>query len=188
MSIDLGYNSLLVERTGVKADVPDNKIAKLMYYLKCIRSLLPGFFDEEKYKNCFDCHKYDSISFTERHHIIDLAILFNPQILIEKHIIIVTDNEQLLNGANNEFYKITDKRIGLHVNSEILIGGKTITVMEVMVCTQYWLNNNYFWPIEEDIKYRIEDQRRTKICCYICCACCIICLIIIFIILYAALR
>ena len=48
MSIDLGYNSLLIERTGHKADVPDNKIAKLMYYLKCIRSLLPGFFDEEK--------------------------------------------------------------------------------------------------------------------------------------------
>ena len=188
MSIDLGYNSLLIERTGVKADVPDNKIAKLMYYLKCIRSLLPGFFDEEKYKNCFDYNKYDSISFTEKDYIIELALLFNPEILIKKQIIIVTDNEKLLNGTTNAFYKITDKRIGLHVNSEILIGGKIITVIEIMVCTQYWLNDNYFEPIEKDIEYRIEDQRRTKICCFICCACCIICLIIIFIILYVALR
>ena len=153
MSIDLGYNSLLIERTGHKADVPDNKIAKLMYYLKCIRSLLPGFFDEEKYKNCFDYHKYDSISFTERHDIIDLALLFNPQILIKKQIIIVTDNEKLLNGMNNEFYKITDKRIGLHVNSEIFIGGKTINVMKVMVCKEYWLNKNYFQPFEPLIKW-----------------------------------
>ncbi len=78
--MDLGYNTLLVERTGHKVDDPDDNYALLMYYLDCVHSLLPSFFEDSKYKNCFDYNNYDSIKYEDKCSIIELAELFNPKI------------------------------------------------------------------------------------------------------------
>ena len=39
MSLTMGYESLDVKMQGTKADIPDNDLAKLMYYLQmCFRN------------------------------------------------------------------------------------------------------------------------------------------------------
>ena len=49
MSVDLNYNSLHIRNYGTTCDVPDNDLAKLMYYLDCVDSLIPNIIDSEKY-------------------------------------------------------------------------------------------------------------------------------------------
>ena len=40
MSAFLGINHFSVERTGVSVDVPNNNLARLMYYLSCIFNVI----------------------------------------------------------------------------------------------------------------------------------------------------
>ena len=58
----------------------------------------------------------------------------------------------------NDFLKITDERIGVHVNEEIMIGGRTVKVLHIMVCKNEWLNKYYNIPISE-----ITNQRNRRI-------------------------
>ena len=46
----------------------------------------------------------------------------------------------------NQFYQITDERIGMVVNNEFLIGGRTVKVLKVMACNLNWLKKYYFTP------------------------------------------
>ena len=41
--------------------------------------------------------------------------------------------DPLPNGADNQFYEITNERIGIHINNQIVIGGRTVRVMKFMV-------------------------------------------------------
>ena len=50
-------------------------------------------------------------------------------------------------GFNNQFYQITDKRIGIRANSQVFIGGKSVTVVKVMVCKNTWLQQFYYEPL-----------------------------------------
>ena len=47
----------------------------------------------------------------------------------------------------NDFLKITDERIGVHVNQEIMIGGRSVKVLHIMVCKNNWLDKYYNIPI-----------------------------------------
>ena len=55
MSATLGINKLSVERTGVEVQVPNNNLARLMYYLSCIFNVIQ-YNENNKlsdYKNYF---------------------------------------------------------------------------------------------------------------------------------------
>ena len=69
----------------------------------------------------------------------------NPKIFIDAGIFIL-DPVLVPDDSDNEFYQITDERIGIHVNSEIVIGGRTVKVLKVMACNLDWLNTFYFEP------------------------------------------
>ena len=47
-----------------------------------------------------------------------------------------------------EFYQITDDRIGVHVNSEVVIGGKVVKVLKILACTEDWICRNYINPAQ----------------------------------------
>ena len=40
MSATLGINKLLVEKIGTKVQLPNNDLARLMYYLNCVFSVI----------------------------------------------------------------------------------------------------------------------------------------------------
>ena len=46
--------------------------------------------------------------------------------------IFILDSRLLISGFDNEFYQITDERIGIHVNEEVMIGGRVVRVLKVM--------------------------------------------------------
>ena len=45
MSINLDFNSLNVEKIGRTVNVPNNDLARLMYYLNCVASVIQ--YDED---------------------------------------------------------------------------------------------------------------------------------------------
>ena len=88
-----------------------------------------------------------------------LAILLSPKLFRDAKILIV-DTNLVPHGKSNQFYKITDDRIGFHVNEEIVIGGRVVRVLNVMAYTTQWINTYYNGPLER--WHRLNSSSNTN--------------------------
>ena len=142
MSATLGMKNTTVKMFGGKANVPNNIMAKLMYYLHCVVTVI-------QYENSVltDYQNYDELSGKELLAVYDVAKLLNPSLFINAGIFIL--DQRLLVDTDNQFYEITDETVGVHVNQEIMIGGRSVKVLKIMACNMLWLNRNYYRPIQE---------------------------------------
>ena len=126
---------------GERTSVPDDDVAKLMYYLSCVDVVI----NYNEIDRLTDYENYDLLSVEDMSELFKLVLLFNPKIFVDAGIFIL-DEYLLPFDMDNQFYEITDERIGLHVNNEILIGGRIVKVLKVMACNESWLLRNYFRP------------------------------------------
>ena len=139
---------------GTEANVPKHPMARLMYYLNCVATVID--YHDPLLTNY---HNYDLLSGEELLAVYTLATLLNPQLFIEAGIFIV--DQSLLLDFENQFYEISDETIGIHVNSEIIIGGKTVKVLKVMACNENWLVISYYRPMNQ-INTLIREKERER--------------------------
>ena len=155
MSATFGMKNIKVRAFGSSTTVPNNAIAKLMYYLDCVAAVI----DYED-RTLTDYQNYDELSGEQLVAVYHLAKLLNPSIFINAGIFIV--DQKLLFDKINQFYEINDETICAHVNSEIMIGGKVVKVTKLMACNDTWLSNNYYKPINEIDRLVLEIERNRK--------------------------
>ena len=154
MSLSLGYQSLGIKLTGEKTTIPDNPLAKLMYYLHCVFKVIQYEGDFKKYT---DYYYYYLLSTDEEKKVILLAALFNPEVMIKASLFI---NEPVLirPGFNNEFFELSNNKIGIHVNSEVVIGGVSRKVLNIMAYRETWLDYNYYEPMNTYIRPELPQD------------------------------
>ena len=157
MSVNLKYQSLDIKPIGRKVTVPDNNLAKLMYYLYCVFKVIQ--YDQSS--RLTDFQRYYSLSKEEEQTVLGLVALFNPKIMTDLSLFIVAPN-LVPSGMTNEFYQITDDRIGVHVNSEVVIGGRVVKVLKIMACTEEWIYNNYINPAQSYTKPQLTSSSNYK--------------------------
>ena len=157
MSATLGMRNLQMKTFGHKVNVPNNPFAILMYYLNCVNVVIQ--YEEN---TLTDYNNYHLLNTDQLAIVYALAKLLNPQLLIKANIFI-NDPRLVIGNADNQFYKITDETIGVHVNQEIMIGGKYIKVLNVMACNDRWLSTCYYTPFREiDAILRNNDRVETE--------------------------
>ena len=123
------FNNVKVRTFGERTSVPDDDVAKLMYYLSCVDTVI----NYNEIDRLSDYQNYDSLSVEDLTELFKLVILFNPEIFVEAGIFIL-DESLLPYDLDNQFFEITDERIGIHVNNEIFIGGRSVKVLKVIAC------------------------------------------------------
>ena len=177
LAINLDYNSLRMEGYGNNTTIPRNDLARLMYYLNCISAVIQ--YDEQN--KLIDYQRYYDLNKEEENAVYALAIVLNPKIFIDAKVVVINPN-LVPEGYNNEFYRITDDRVGFHVNEEIVIGERVVRVLKIMACNVSWLNTYYYEPLER-LSYRanLEKKQNDGSCCKKCC--CWLCVILIIYIL-----
>jgi len=126
MSATLGMRNLEMKTFGHKVEIPNNPFAKLMYYLNCVNVVIQ--YEEN---TLTDYNNYHLLNTDQLAIVYALAKILNPQLLINANIFI-HDPRLVIGNTDNQFYKITDETIGVHVNQEIMIGGKYVKVLNVM--------------------------------------------------------
>ena len=146
MSLDLGYQSLDVKLTGKSVYVPDNHLARLMYYLSCVAVVL----EVDKNNKLLEYQNYYLLTEKEEELVVVFALLFSPKTLKEKFLFLVGD-KFVPAGTDNEFFEIKQETIGAHFNQEIMIAGKSVKLKKKMACNDRWLNCFYFKPMYEYI-------------------------------------
>lgn len=138
---DYDEDNISIIPIGERTTVPDDDVARLMYYLHCVDTVInyQGIDKLSDFKN------YRRLTVEDMTVLFKLVLLFNPEIFLDAGIFIL-QIDPLPNGLDNQFYEITNERIGIHINNQIVLGGRTVRVMKVMVCNPAWLIRNYYRP------------------------------------------
>ena len=153
MSLTMGYQSLGVKLTGSTTTVPNDRVAKLMYYLNCVFVVI-RYDGADRYT---DYKKYYLLSKEEEQTILGLAALFNPKLMTQNALFII-DPDLVPPGSSNQFFEITDSKIGVHVNSEVVIGGVARKVLKIMTCTENWLLRYYIDQVKSYTRPQLPTE------------------------------
>ena len=154
MSLNMDYQSMEVKGIGRTVTVPDNRLAKLMHYLGCVFKVIK--YDQNS--RLTDFQNYYLLSKEEEQAVLGLVALFNPKVMVDLSLFIVSPY-LIPHGKANEFYQKTDDRIQVHINSEVVIGGRVIKVLKIMACTEYWINTYYINPVDSYTKTQTASGR-----------------------------
>ena len=156
MSTNYITKNIRIKDSDKYKTIPDNAIAKLMYYLYCVSSVI-DIIDPI----LTDYQNYEKLTSEQLMKVYNKATEYSPDIFLSHKIFII--NRDLLNDSlDNKFYEITDKSIGNHANKEISIRGRVIKVNKIMFCNNNWLSIYYYSPISvvDKIVYDIKSREK----------------------------
>ena len=81
MAAVLGRTEVQIKKTGVSCTVPDNPIAKLMYYFNCVCSCVDADFDSS-IRRLRNYDNYSSLSAEEQAKLLILCLALSPDKLV----------------------------------------------------------------------------------------------------------
>jgi hypothetical protein len=143
--------SLDVTRTGVTAVVPDDDVARLMYYLHCVTCVT---VDNTLEKDLVDYKNYRRLSHMRFVRVFKEALRLSPDKLIDK-LIVLDDGGVFLGTSSNDFYEFSAARsFAVSLQREVVIAGEVQTVSKVMFFKSSWRDKYYTRPIA-----RLRAQR-----------------------------
>ena len=135
--------SVNVTGTGVSTTVPDNDIARLMYYLNCVTvGVGIDLLDDD----LVDYRNYRRLSVKRASLVLKFAQMLSPRELIDQ--LIFRDDEGEITGSSaNEFCEINIACNIVSIQREAIIGGRVQNISKVMFFKSSWLDKNYYGPI-----------------------------------------
>jgi hypothetical protein len=137
-------NQIGVKYTGYKVDVPNNDVARLMYYLQCVCTSIEIEQDAEV-QRFTSYNNYAYLSVEEQRVLLGLCYTFSPDVLEDK---VFFHNETLCGDNLNEFLEISEVRQQFLAAESILIAGQTREVNKIMVYKMQWMRINYFQSMQ----------------------------------------
>lgn len=144
MALAFQRNEVSVEVTGQVTTVPNNDVARLMYYLNCVCTVIDCNNDAE-IQRFTNYRNYYSLSITEQAQLVVACYTFSPDVFDDK---VFFQSDELCGDSSNEFYRINQVRHQLLASESIIIAGQVRQVNQIMTYKMQWMQNNYFGPME----------------------------------------
>ena len=124
-------------------NVPNNDVAKLMYYFSCVCSavecdMTPQMRRFANYSN------YAHMSINEVRQLLALCYTFSPDVFEDR---VFFESDTLCGNSSNKFYEINQVSHNLLAVSSIVIAGQTRRVKQIMTYKMSWMRNNYLEPM-----------------------------------------
>lgn len=140
--------SLSVKATVVPsqtAAIPDDDVARLMYYLKCVTVDLGMDILQD---DLVDYKNSRRLSAARRASVIKSALELSPDIFIGKVLFRDDKQEIVPQSTSNKFVNITAACNVVSIQRDFILGGQVKDVTQVMFFRSIWLKRNYYDPIE----------------------------------------
>ena len=135
--------SVNARATGVSIVIPDNDVARLMYYLNCVTiGVGIDILDDD----LVDYRNYRRLSPTRVALVLRYAGILDPRELVGQ-IIFLDDEGEVCGSSSNEFCDIDVACSIISIQREAIIGGRVRNVTKVMFFKSSWLANNYIRPL-----------------------------------------
>jgi hypothetical protein len=131
-----------IRETGTTTSVPNNDVARCMYYLKCVCSVIDC--DDVNILRYTNYQNFWSLSDDEDEIVYKLCLALSPDEFEDK---VFFDSDALCGSSGNNFYEISQVRNRLGVVGSILIAGRTRQVTSIMTYKMSWMRANYLGPM-----------------------------------------
>ena len=141
MAAILGRREIQIKKTGHTVTIPDDPIAKLMYYLNCVCSCVEAD-DDYSIRRLKDYSNYSRLSDEEEAKLLILCLALSPDKLIGS---VFFPNDDL--DCNNEFFELSSVNTKLVVAESLLIGGQQKSVRKIMMFKMAWIEKFYLDPL-----------------------------------------
>ena len=136
-------NQINVREKGFAVSVPDNDVARLMYYFHCVCSAIEYTdSDMQRYR---DYQNWRSLSYIEIRLLVVLCRTLNPGVFNNK---VFFQSDALCGNSSNKFYEISQISNQVLAVRSIVIAGRTRRVNSIMTYKMSWMYNNYFGPMQ----------------------------------------
>ena len=147
MAAVIGSTQIHVKKIGSSTTIPDNPIAKLMYYFDCVCSCIEADDDYttrrlRNYKN----YSRISLSSQEEAQLLILCLALSPDKLIGSIFLPASDNEDF-DGSCNRFYELSAVSTKVLVSQSLLVGGQQKRVRKIMKFKKSWIEKYYINPL-----------------------------------------
>ncbi|CAF2662771.1 unnamed protein product [Rotaria sp. Silwood2] len=148
-----------IRDTTVRANVPNNDIAKLMYYLNCVCYCID--YNDNDIRRFTNYSNWASLSDEEDRLVYFLALTLRPDLLIGK---VFFPSDALSRDMQGRFYEIEQVNHQLVVVPSLVIAGRNCRVNRILAFKQIWLRENYVDPVNR-LAQRYRSQRlQTRAC------------------------
>ena len=143
---------------GRAVSVPNNDLAKCMYYLHCVCTVID--YDDEDMERYTDYQNYVWLTPYERQRVFLLCKLLSPDEFEDE---VFFENDAMCGyGSNNKFYEVSQVRHRLLTANSITIAGQTRQVKKIMAYKQAWMQSFYYGPMQR-LEYEYNQLRRQQI-------------------------
>ena len=129
-------------QTGKETSVPNNDVARLMYYFHCVCSAIEyNDSDVQRFRN-YD--NWSSLSYTEIRLLVALCYTLSPDVFDNK---VFFQSDALCGNSANEFFEISQISHQLLAVQSIVIAGRQRRVNKIMTYTMSWMRTYYLDPM-----------------------------------------
>ena len=147
-----------VRYTGVTVQVPDNDVARLMYYLNCVCTAINC--EQDSIIRRFTAYEFwVYLSADDQRALLNLCCELSPDVFEGK---VFFCNELLSGDSLNDFLEISQVRQQIVAANSIVIAGRTCEVNKIMIYKMRWMRQNYTEPIQS-LRARLDAVNRRAI-------------------------
>jgi hypothetical protein len=123
--------------TSSRVTVPNNDVARLMYYLHCVFHVIE--YNDQDVRRYRDYHNWSLLSDAEQRVVFLLALTFNPDELDGK---VFFHSDELCGDWGSKCFELSEVRHQLLAVQSIVVAGRTRQVKQIMTykktCIQYY--------------------------------------------------
>ena len=145
LAAHMGRLQISMKRTSVKTTVPNDPIAKLMYYFNCVCYCVEAD-SSDTVKRLKDYSNYHRLTSEERAQLLVLVLALSPDKLIGT---IFHPSNDCGEDSNNAFFELSAVKTDLVVTEHLLIGGQRKQIRKIMKFKKVWIERNYLEPLQE---------------------------------------
>ncbi len=143
MALYMRTNNISAERTGVLVSVPNNDVARLMYYMQCVCTAI-NCDDDPDIQRFTNYKNWARLSIAEQKALVAVCGAVSPTILNDR---VFFHSDELCGNSSNEFYTINQVRNQVLAAQSIIIAGQQRVVNKIMTYKLIWMESYYYNPM-----------------------------------------
>ena len=148
-------NNTNVREIGATVTVPENDVARCMYYLSCVTAVV-DCDDDDDMSEYTDYRNYRYLSANDIQIVYRLCLSLSPDKFDDK---VFFESDRLCGSSANNFFEISQVQHRLGVVGSILIAGRQRQVTKIMTYKMSWMQKNYYGPMNR-LADRLNPERQ----------------------------
>ncbi|CAF1508059.1 unnamed protein product [Rotaria magnacalcarata] len=154
----LQSNQIGVKDIGRSVSIPENDVAKLMYYLNCV-CFSVDCNDDPDIRRLTNYNNWSNLTVDEQKRLLVFCYTLSPDVFDNK---VFFQNDALCQNSSNKFYEISQLRHQVFAVSTIVVAGRARQVNKIMVYKLSWIRFYYLEPMQRLAQRFTAQQRQNQ--------------------------